>query len=228
MFDLDLDNMAPGRFRAAIIRTSWKAAIGCTLETIASWTQIADRRLRRSVRAAGRRRHEVIGKAIRNHHRYRFLALLTTVAFATVVAAPAAAQPARPSVEPGSGQWPTWLLTAGDELRLPPPVVANTPAELAEVQAVAAGRDGAMLERIRYWDAGAPPYRWTQRAVKYAQDHGMGAPRAGRMLALMNVAMYDATVAAWDTKYAYNRPPSERPATVAGSRHIAGKPVIPG
>jgi membrane-associated phospholipid phosphatase len=29
--------------------------------------------------------------------------------------------------------------------------------------------------------------------------------RAGRTLALLNVAIYDATVAAWDTKYAYNR-----------------------
>src|SRR5438132_7287741 len=141
------------------------------------------------------------------NYRYRFLAFSTIVAFASVVATPAAAQPARPSIEPGAGQWPTWLLTSGDELRLPPPVLADTPAEQAEVQAVAARRDSAMLERINYWDAGAPPYRWTQRAVKYAQDHGMGAPRAGRMLALMNVAIYDATVAAWDANYAHNRPP---------------------
>jgi membrane-associated phospholipid phosphatase len=135
--------------------------------------------------------------------------LSTLTALAVLAAAtgsrPATAAPAA-QVEPNAGTWPTWLIASGEALRLPPPPGdADTQAELADVQAIAAQRDAAALDRIGYWDAGAPPYRWTQRAVKYAQDHNYVGNRAGRLLALMNVAIYDATIAAWDTKYAYNR-----------------------
>src|SRR5688500_8892755 len=65
--------------------------------------------------------------------------------------------------EPGAGAWPTWLLASGSELRLPPPPgEAETRAELAELQAVAAARDAAALDAVGYWDAGAPGYRWTE------------------------------------------------------------------
>ena len=60
------------------------------------------------------------------------------------------------------------------------------------MQALAAQRDQASLDRISYWDSGAPPYRWIQRSVKYMQDHGVAGNRAGRLLALLTTAMYDA------------------------------------
>jgi hypothetical protein len=110
------------------------------------------------------------------------------------------------NIEPSAGAWTTWLLSSGSELRLPPPPgPAETRTELADVQALAAQRDGAASDRITYWDAGSPGYRWTQRAVKFTQDHGVVGNRAARMLALMNVAIYDATVSSWDSKFAYNR-----------------------
>jgi hypothetical protein len=122
-------------------------------------------------------------------------------------AAPVRLQQASPPTDPGAGAWTTWLLSSGDELRLPPPPgAADTQAELAELRDLAAQRDTAALERISYWDASAPAYRWTQRAVKHTQARGVLGNRAVRMLALMNVAIYDATIAAWDTKYAYHRP----------------------
>ncbi len=119
--------------------------------------------------------------------------------------------------------WSTWLLSSPGELRLgPPPDAAETRAELAEVQALTDQRDAATLERIGFWDAGAPPYRWTQRAIKYAQIHGIGGNRAIRVLALMNVAIYDATVAAADSQQTYNR---ARPAI---SRTAIAMPATPG
>ena len=42
--------------------------------------------------------------------------------------------------------------------------------------------------------------------MEHTQSRGVLGNRAIRMLALLNVAIYDATIAAWDTKYAYNRP----------------------
>jgi membrane-associated phospholipid phosphatase len=121
--------------------------------------------------------------------------------------------------------WSTWLLSSPSELRLgPPPDEAETRVELAQVQALADQRDAATLERINYWDAGAPPYRWTQRAIKYAQSHGVGGNRAFRMMALMNVAIYDAIVAADDTKQTYNR---ARPATALASIASPASPGYP-
>ena len=116
------------------------------------------------------------------------------------------AQAAAKAIEPTAGSWRTWMLASGDELRLaPPPSDGATQAELAELHDLAARRDAATLDRISYWDAGAPSYRWTQRAVKYTQSKGVVGNRAQRMLALLNVAIYDGMVAAWDSKYTHNR-----------------------
>jgi membrane-associated phospholipid phosphatase len=121
---------------------------------------------------------------------------------------PAGERPlAAAQVEPGAGAWPTWTIASGSQLRLPPPPDrAATTAEIAELEALAAQRDGAALDRVSYWDAGAPGYRWNELAIKHTQSKGVVGNRAIRMLALLNVAVYDATIAAWDTKYVHNRP----------------------
>ena len=139
---------------------------------------------------------------------------------------PAAAAARRRPVEPGAGAWKTWVLASGSELRLPPPPDREaTTAEIAELQALAAQRDGAALDRIGYWDAGAPGYRWNERAC--AQSRRLRGART-RMLALLNVAIYDATVAAWDSKYAYNRPrPAAFDASLRDRAADADQPVLP-
>jgi hypothetical protein len=135
------------------------------------------------------------------------LLLVAVSAVPSASAAPVRIQSASAPIEPGAGTWPTWLLASGDELRLlPPPGNTDTQAELVELHELAAHRDRPALDRINYWNASAPSYRWTQRAVTHTQIRGVLGNRAIRMLALMNVAIYDATIAAWDTKYAYNRP----------------------
>jgi membrane-associated phospholipid phosphatase len=118
-------------------------------------------------------------------------------------------------IEPTAGSWHTWLLSSGSELRLaPPPDEAATRAELDELQALASRRDAAMLDRIGYWDSGAPSYRWTTYMAKYTQSKNVLGNRAARMLTLLNVAMYDGIIAAWDSKYAYSR---ARPSVAAGA-----------
>jgi membrane-associated phospholipid phosphatase len=110
-------------------------------------------------------------------------------------------------LEPQAGTWQTWILSSGQELRLaPPPDAATTESELEHLAALAAERDEADLEQIHYWDTGSPGFRWNELAVQHTLKNGIGGPRAARIMALVNVAIYDATVAAWDSKYAYNRP----------------------
>jgi hypothetical protein len=134
-------------------------------------------------------------------------------------------QAASEPVEPAAGSWSTWVLASGSELRLPPPPdEAATRAELDQLQALASRRDAAALDRIGYWNTGAPPYRWTHRAAKYTQAKNVLGNRAARMLALLNVAMYDGIIAAWDSKYTYNR---ARPSTAGGPAAAVDVPNSP-
>jgi membrane-associated phospholipid phosphatase len=118
-------------------------------------------------------------------------------------------------VEPNAGSWKTWLLSSGSELRIaPPPDDAASRAEIEELRSLAAGRDAA-ADRIVYWDAGAAPYRWNEIAIELSHvKNNFGGSTVGRSLALLNVAIHDAIVTAWDSKYAYNR---KRPSEIDSS-----------
>jgi membrane-associated phospholipid phosphatase len=115
-------------------------------------------------------------------------------------------------IEPDAGQWQTWVLASTDDVMLAaPPDHEATMAEIAELKALAEQRDDAAEAQVAYWNAGAPSYRWISMAIsEHAQAMIGPNPRSARGLALLNVAVYDATVAAWDAKYTYNRShPSE-------------------
>lgn len=126
---------------------------------------------------------------------------------ATFAAAyPAYPQPAGP-VEPGAGAWKTWLLHSGSQFRLPPPPDAeSTAAELAFLKTFRESVNDVAREQIAYWDQSSPSYHWVQWLQQRIQTAGVNTPNATRQLALLNVAIYDAMVAAWDSKYTYNRP----------------------
>lgn len=133
------------------------------------------------------------------------IATFIPVPGATLVAADKAGQ-----VEPEAGKWQPWVLKAGSELRpAAPPDQAATKKELAALQALVTQRDAKALDQIAYWDAGSPNYRWLE--IAFAAETDLNPPRALRLNALLNVAIYDAMIAAWDAKYTYNRP---RPSAV--------------
>ncbi len=106
-------------------------------------------------------------------------------------------------IEPGAGEWETWVLASTDEvLPAAPPDQAATLAEIDELKALAEQRDAAAEAQVAYWNAGAPSYRWISMAItEHAQAQIGPTPRLARGMALLNVAVYDAIVAAWDAKY---------------------------
>ncbi len=119
-------------------------------------------------------------------------------------------------IEPDAGDWQTWVLGSTEEV-MPsaPPDQTATLAEIAELKALAEQRDAAAEASVAYWNAGAPSYRWLSLALaEHAQAQIGPNPRSARGMALLNVAIYDAMVAAWDAKYTYNRP---RPSEVDGA-----------
>jgi hypothetical protein len=120
---------------------------------------------------------------------------------------PRAAAAATPAAEPGT--WRTWVLASGSQFRLPPPPdAAATGAELERLRGLAAatGGDAEARERIAWWDAAAPSYRWNQIAVDAAIKAGLNNNMASRHLALLHTALADAMIAAWDSKNAHGRP----------------------
>jgi membrane-associated phospholipid phosphatase len=139
-----------------------------------------------------------------------FIVLLVLLSFGML--SPAAAQT-------DAGTWQTWVLESGDQFRLDaPPDEAVTTEEIGQLLEMVDQRDDEALQQIAYWNAGPPSYRWNQIAVNALVAHAN--PLASRNLALLHVAIYDATVAAWDSKASYNRPrPSEVEPAIA--------PVIP-
>ena len=76
-------------------------------------------------------------------------------------------------LEAGAGAWKPWLLAAGSDLRLPPPPgTAATRAEIDTLEALVDQRDATALDRIQYWDTGAPGYRWNELATqRRTQQH---------------------------------------------------------
>ena len=74
----------------------------------------------------------------------------------------------------------------------------------------------------------SPAYRWVERMLNLIETRGLSNPKNARNMALLNVAIYDATIAAWESKNAYNR---QRPA-IADRKYSHGhrdsaKPFIP-
>ena len=86
----------------------------------------------------------------------------------------------------------------------PPPNKEQTQKEIAEIKEKMAKRNEKILQQIRYWDAGSPAYRWNEMAYQLTTFENFGAFLREPM-AWMNMAIYDATIAAWNAKYNYKR-----------------------
>jgi membrane-associated phospholipid phosphatase len=132
-------------------------------------------------------------------------------------------------VGPRAGAWKTWLLSSGSQLRLAsPPDAAATRAEVEQVKTLAAQRDATAGQQIQFWDVGSPAFRWNELAITEALQRNLDQNHAARAMALLNVAIYDATVAAWDSKYAYRRPrPSAADPSLIPAVLIPASPSYP-
>jgi membrane-associated phospholipid phosphatase len=131
--------------------------------------------------------------------------------------------------EPDAGTWRTWFLTSGADLRLTP--LPDSPGELPQVRSAVDGANATILDRVAFWDAGAPPYRWNELAtdLSFRGVFGTSSPAIfWRIQAYLNMAIHDATVATWDSKYAYKRPrPSELDGTLSPLVTVPRSPAYP-
>jgi len=117
------------------------------------------------------------------------------------------------------GEIEPFVLRAGDQFRVPPPPGLGSrqyAAAFDEVKAL--GGDGVVTPTSRtdeqtftsvFWaydgtpSLCAPPRLYNQLAVGIAEQRRTGALELARLLALANVAMADAGIAVWESKYHY-------------------------
>lgn len=127
--------------------------------------------------------------------------------------------PARPGMLGAFGAVRAWMMTPEDIVRerpAPPPLASSAlmATELAEVRSHVDNRDRRELAIANFWADGpstpTPPGHWNLLALPYIKRADLSEVRAARALALLNMALHDAAVACWETKYFYfNARPSQ-------------------
>ncbi len=132
--------------------------------------------------------------------------------------------PPRPPMLPVFGQVKAWMMTPTDivaERPGPPPSTssAQMKQETTEVKNFVDNITRDQQATVYKWADGAstftPPGHWDFIAVPYIVKAGMSEVRAARTFALLNMAMHDAAVGCWETKYFYFNPrPSQLDPTI--------------
>ena len=123
--------------------------------------------------------------------------------------------PPRPPMLPAFGSVRAWMMTPEDivnERPAPPPSTSSElmAREVAEVRRYVDRGTRAELAIANKWADGpstpAPPGHWNFLALPYIRKAGFSEVRAARALALLNMALHDAAVGCWETKYFYFNP----------------------
>ncbi|MBS1978246.1 MAG: phosphatase PAP2 family protein [Bacteroidetes bacterium] len=108
-----------------------------------------------------------------------------------------------------------WMMTDADIVNdrpLPPPPTASAEMQdqVNEVKYYSQNLTRERLAIVHKWADGAgtytPPGHWNDIAAEYIRDARYSEVRAARVFALLNIALHDAAVACWETKYYYFNP----------------------
>jgi hypothetical protein len=127
-----------------------------------------------------------------------------------------------------------WSMTAQnivDARPAAPPLASSSEMEkdLAELRDYAKNIDRDRVAIVHRWADGVgtytPPGHWNDIAEEHIRDANYSEVRAARAFALINMALHDAAVACWDTKYFYF---SARPSQLDASiKTTTGLPNFP-
>lgn len=123
--------------------------------------------------------------------------------------------PPRPPMLPVFGQVKGWMMSASDIVSnrpAPPPSTSSSQManELTEVRTAVNNITRDQLSTVYKWADGVstptPSGHWNAIAVPYIVSAQMSEVRTARVFALLDMAMQDAAVSCWDTKYTYFNP----------------------
>jgi len=137
----------------------------------------------------------------------RVSAVVALVASFTPLALPATGQAIK-GEGAQVGKWKTYVLSSASEIAVPAPPAddsAQTQADLAELRELQAIRSPITNKVVNSWNSIPATQPWTEMTISLIAQEQVNARRANRVEAIVHTAMYDAVVAAYHAKYAYNR-----------------------
>ena len=109
-------------------------------------------------------------------------------------------------VLPMCGTWKTWVITSGAEFQPEPPYPCGSVDDLREVEEVYQAsftRTPEQIAIVHKWADLPPPTVWNGYLNQRLLGQRWSALRSARAHAFLNVAMYDAFVCCWKTKYGF-------------------------
>ena len=124
-------------------------------------------------------------------------------------------RPTAPNAFAAGPQFPTmtpWVLIRGSQFRRPPPPALGSPAYIADYNETKATGRGpapapgtpltAMQTVARFW-AGNTSLFWNRIASQVASSRNLSLVETAHLFGMLNVAMADAGIACWDSKFRY-------------------------
>ena len=143
-------------------------------------------------------------------HRVAASAVAVGLAFG-ITASLASARTAAVGVESGhtssdAATWKPWHLSAADQFRLPAPPAARsatTKSELKEILRAEAKSTAKMRAVVKKWNAQPAISSWSDIFIDSMKSYRPRPPAAGYNLALYYTGLYDAMIAARDSRDAY-------------------------
>lgn len=123
--------------------------------------------------------------------------------------------PKRPPMLPLFGKVKTFLFDSATLVSIRPPAPPSTNSEqfkkeLDEVMYYSKHPTTERMKMVQFWGDGintpTPPGHWNAIAAESFVESNLSEVRWARNFALLNMAMMDAAIACWDTKYLYFNP----------------------
>jgi hypothetical protein len=109
-------------------------------------------------------------------------------------------------VTPMAGYWKTYILKSGAEIQPPPPYTCGSKEDMSKLQGVLNASDNRTSEQIaavHHWGDTPLPIIWNNMLAEYIKRNNIGLFDSARAFAYLNVAMHDAAISTWYTKYTY-------------------------
>jgi hypothetical protein len=141
--------------------------------------------------------------------------------------------PVRPvGLTPLFGKVKMWNVPTVEEVRPRVPPTPGSPEFNKDAEELKRFSENLTLEQRRianFWNDGlntySPPGHWNRFAKETSVKYRLSPVRTARVFAYMNMAIVDAGISCWDTKYYYHYP---RPIqTIPGFKTILGTPNFP-
>lgn len=109
-------------------------------------------------------------------------------------------------VLPMCGTWKTWIITDGAEFQPAPPYPCGSEADLQDLEEVyqaSFNRTAEQIDAVHKWADLPPPTVWNGYLISRVATYNLSILESARAYAFANVAMLDAFVCCWNTKYQY-------------------------